>query len=112
MGDPIDPDDPAAGTEELDVWTFDITDTEGNSLTGGGGGTISFGPDGQIVDINGNAISDPPNADEYKFDFNYDIDGDGLDENGDAGAETFTLVFGNENGGSLTQSAGSDTATV
>lgn len=108
MGD----DDGAGGTEEFDVWSFDVTDTEGNSLTGGGGGTISFGPDGQIVDINGNPIPDPASAADFEFDFNYDIDGDGLDETGAAGAETFTLHFGNENGSTLTQSAGSDTATV
>src|SRR5690606_7868640 len=42
---------------------------------------------------------------DYGAAFSFDIDGDGADED-------YTLFFGDENGGSLTQSAGSDTATV
>jgi flagellar hook protein FlgE len=91
---------PSADTP--DTWDFTIKDGDGNSIDGG---SLQFGDQGEITQIDGNAV-DTDNPDSYEFDFNWDINDDGTAN------ESLSLAFGDENGGSVTQYSGSTTTTV
>lgn len=98
-----------------DAWSIGVKTPDGNYVFGDPADPVNsppaevqFGPDGQIVgmlDNGGNAVAN------LELPFNWDIDGDAT-PGGPPVGEAFNLVFGDANGGSLTQSAGSDTATV
>ncbi len=88
-----------------DRWEFTIKDPKNS--TDLDTGTIQFDTEGRLSSINGSDVSPStdPGADDFKVDFDWDINDDGNDE-------TLNLAFGDENGGSVTQYAGSTTTTV
>jgi len=90
------------GSDTPDRWDFTIKDGDGNTIDGG---SVQFGDQGEITQIDGNAV-DPDNPGSYEFDFNWDINDDGN------ASEELSLAFGDENGGSVTQYSGSTTTTV
>ena len=92
---------------DADQWEFTIKDGDGNVIddpTGPGSNTIEFDAEGNVAAVDGTAV-DPTDPDSFKSEFAFDINGDG-------DTETLNLAFGGENGGSITQFAGSTTAAV
>lgn len=93
--------------DPTDQWEFTIKDENGNVIDAPGGGspnTIEFDANGNIAAVDGTAVNtNTPST--FESDFDWDINNDGTDE-------TLSLKFGGENGGSITQFAGSTTAAV
>jgi len=91
-----------------DEWTFTVKDDEGNVIDSPSGApddnNIKFDVDGNITEVDGTGV-DPDNPGTYEAAIPWDINDDGDNEN-------LNLAFGDENGGSVTQYAGSTTTTV
>jgi len=90
-----------------DKWEITVKDENGDIKNPGTTDTIQFDEKGNVSFINGDDVSPStdPGADDFKVDFDWDINDDGSNE-------TLNLAFGDENGGSVTQYAGSTTTTV
>jgi flagellar hook protein FlgE len=99
-------------SETLDVagqdsWDITIRDAEGNEIDAGISRTLHFNHEGRLIGISRDGVPDT----DLSIAFRWDIDGDNdpLDRNT---WEAFELAFGDEEGGFVTQHAGSSTATV
>lgn len=82
-----------------DTWNVSIKRNDGTDIHVGP--TISFDENGQLALIDG----DPVTGEGFALDFNWDIDGNGSEEE-------FTLHFGEGERSFITQHAGSTTAAV